>query len=166
MDKEEKQELCPDDISNLQEIEQEIEEVDPDALEDIPKAQKGRLLRAISMMVSSSHSGPLPRPEDLEKYNGIIPNGADRIMSMAEKQSQHRLEIEKSVIAANNRESGTGQWMGFILGVLCLSASVFLGLNGQPWLGGILGGSTIIGLATVFVLGKKAQHSNDENLED
>lgn len=145
------------DSSDLQEIENEIEEVDPDALEDISPQKKGQLLRAISVLQSSTHSGPLPSPDDLKKYNTIIPNGADRIMVMAERQNQHRIEIEKAVIKSNNHQSSTGQWMGFILGLGCISASVYMGVNNQPWLGGILGGSTIIGLVTVFVLGKKAQ---------
>lgn len=145
------------DLSDLQEIENEIEEVDPDALDDISPEKKGQLLRAFSVLQSSSHSGPLPSPDDLKKYDIIIPNGADRIMVMAERQNQHRIDIEKAVVKSNNAQSSTGQWMGFILGLVCISASVFLGIYDQPWLGGILGGSTIIGLVTVFVLGKKAQ---------
>ena len=100
----------PDSV-DLQEIENEIEEVDPDALEDISPEKKGQLLRAISILQSTSHSGPLPSPDDLKKYDVIIPNGADRIMIMAERQNQHRIDIEKSVIKSNNTQSGTGQWM-------------------------------------------------------
>lgn len=154
------------DSDELLEIENEIEEVDPEALEDISPEKKGQLLRAISVLQSSTHSGPLPSPDDLRKYDVIIPNGADRIMQMAEKQSEHRLGIEKSVIKANNRESSTGQWFGFILSVLFLCASVYLGVNGQPLLAGILGGTTIVGLATVFALGKRAQHMKEESRED
>jgi len=150
----------PDSV-DLQEIENEIEEVDPDALEDISPEKKGQLLRAISILQSTSHSGPLPSPDDLKKYDVIIPNGADRIMIMAERQNQHRIDIEKSIIKSNNTQSGTGQWMGFILGLGCICASVYLGVNNQPWLGGVLGGSTIIGLVTVFVLGRKAQKEED-----
>lgn len=150
----------PDSL-DLQEIENEIEEVDPDALEDISPEKKGQLLRAISILQSTSHSGPLPSPDDLRKYDVIIPNGADRIMVMSERQNQHRIDIEKSVIKSNNSQSSTGQWMGFILGLGCICASVYLGVNNQPWLGGVLEGSTIIGLVTVFVLGKKAQKEED-----
>ena len=40
-------------------------------------------------------SGPLPAPHDLEKYDKIIHNGAERIMSMAEKEQASRLEVAR-----------------------------------------------------------------------
>lgn len=148
-----------DDLENLelQAIEDEIEEIDAEVFEDIPAEKKGRLMRAMLIMRSSSHSGPLPCPEDLEKYNHIIPNGADRITIMAERQNFHRIEIEKVVVNSNNRQSSTGQWMGFLLALFCISSSVYLGAQGHDVLAGVLGGSTLISLITVFVLGKRAQ---------
>jgi uncharacterized membrane protein len=44
----------------------------------------------------SVHSGPLPPPEDLAKYNMIVPDAAERILRMAEKQQAHRMELETS----------------------------------------------------------------------
>ena len=43
-------------------------------------------------------SGPLPPPEILYQYNRIIPDGADRILSLVEKQQSHRMYLEKTVI--------------------------------------------------------------------
>ena len=37
------------------------------------------------MIAQRSHSGPLPHPDDLIKYDSIISDGAERIMQMAEK---------------------------------------------------------------------------------
>lgn len=42
--------------------------------------------------------GPLPPPDILEAYDKVVPNGADRIMSLAERQSQHRQDMEARVI--------------------------------------------------------------------
>ncbi|CAA0144328.1 DUF2335 domain-containing protein [Tenacibaculum maritimum] len=38
----------------------------------------------------SVYQGPLPKIEDLEKYNQIIPNGAERFMKMAEDEREDR----------------------------------------------------------------------------
>ena len=54
---------------------------DPSILEgilEIPEA------REMIVQQQKIHSGPLPAPEDIELYNKSIPNGADRIMKMAE----------------------------------------------------------------------------------
>ena len=52
----------------------------------------------IQASASSSFSGPIPPPALLQKYNEIIPNGAERILAMAEKQSAHREYLEKRVV--------------------------------------------------------------------
>ncbi|CAM3860400.1 DUF2335 domain-containing protein [Avibacterium endocarditidis] len=51
----------------------------------------------ISMMVQQqiSHSGPLPMADDMRKYNEVIPNGADRIMKLAENEQRNRYAIPK-----------------------------------------------------------------------
>lgn len=43
-------------------------------------------------------SGPLPPPDMLLKYNDIVPDGAERIIVMAEKQQNHRIYLEKLVV--------------------------------------------------------------------
>jgi len=149
---------------SLEAIENEIEELDPEALEHISEEAKNKILRAaraVSIRLASHHSGPLPRPEDLERYNLIIPNGAERIMAMTEKQSDHRMELEKGYMIANNSDSKRGQIFGFIISILFGSASVYLGIIGQPWLAGVLGGGTITGLVSVFVIGQRMQSKQD-----
>ena len=57
------------------------------------KDNEKKILAALSKM--ESHSGPLPDPKTLAYYNEIIPNGGDRIMTLLEKQTSHRMELEK-----------------------------------------------------------------------
>jgi uncharacterized membrane protein len=52
-----------------------------------------------------AHAGPLPNPETLAQYNDIIPDGADRIMKMAEGQASHRQKLEEYVIKTNSRRA-------------------------------------------------------------
>ena len=64
-------------------------------------------------------SGPLPSPADLEKFNQIIPNGADRIVAMTEKEQDHRIEYEKIGLSATISESRralgeTARYHGFV----------------------------------------------------
>ena len=41
------------------------------------------------------YSGPLPPPQMLEQYNRAVPNGAERIMAMAEKQAAEVISASK-----------------------------------------------------------------------
>src|SRR6202035_5535082 len=82
----------------VKEVEKLIQEKAPEILEAIPVGDRPKLAKIISETRISYRSGILPEPSELAAYNTIIPNGADRIMKMAEVQSAHRIEIEKAVV--------------------------------------------------------------------
>ena len=48
------------------------------------------LLRRTEHLQSSLFAGPLPPPEILEQYNRLVPDAAERILTMAETQAAHR----------------------------------------------------------------------------
>lgn len=75
------------DSPQLIQLEQEIISENPKLFEGITPKKKQELLKAISFtsIQQRTHSGPLPDAETLIKYDSVIPNGADRIMKMAEK---------------------------------------------------------------------------------
>ncbi len=54
---------------------------------EIPEKKKKEFIRMMVSARQTMFQGPLPPPELLEAYNKIIPNGAERIVAMAEKQS-------------------------------------------------------------------------------
>jgi len=108
----------------------------------------------------SIHSGPIPSPEALQKYNEIIPEGAHRIMKMAENQSEHRISIEKTVIKSQINQSKLGQILAFIVALVCLFVSWDLAKSGHEAVASIVGGATIIGLVTTFIYGKRKSNEN------
>lgn len=143
----------------------EIEEILEKVSESDRQFVLARLVQ-IKMSMKSHFVGPIPRPEDLERYNKIIPNGADRIMSRAEKQSDHRMQLEDKVISRQQNQSGRGQIFAFIISLLFLIAAWDLGKSGEPVLAGVIGGTTLVSLATVFIVGKKLSKSDkDEPVE-
>lgn len=73
-----------------------------------------------------SYQGPIPPPELLSQFDDIIPDGANRIMIMAEEQSKHRREIEANVVNANNRDSLLGVVFAGIMGLLAIVGSIWL----------------------------------------
>jgi len=110
-----------------------------------------------SVTQSVSFSGPLPPPGVLAQYNDVIPNGAERLMVMAEKQSAHRESLEAKVVAANVASQARGSHYAFIIClVTIIGGFVLIGMSKN-----IYGISAVIAslatLATVFVVAKRDQ---------
>ena len=100
-----------------------------------------------------SYSGPIPHPELLRRFDEVIPNGADRIMTMSENQSAHRQEIEKAVVKANNRDSLLGIIFAGLIGLFGLIIGGFLILKGKEISGGLFAGGTLASLVGLYLKG-------------
>lgn len=151
------QEQSSIDIENSKEalVEQVVES--PQLLErvlDTPNAQ--------FMIAQRSHSGPLPAPEDLSKYDSIIPNGAERIMQMAEKEQSFRHQRINTDNDASNSALKRGQYFGIlsVLGVLALSA--YLAYIGHPASATTVATVVVAAVAGVFVTGRFSDKKENE----
>jgi len=134
-----------------------VREVAPEALNKIPDEKKGLLVIKETTHVRSVRSAPLPEPSELAVYNQIIPNGADRIMKMAEAQTAHRIEIEKTVIFSQKNQAFRGQVFGLAIGLGGLSLATYAAMNGHDWFGGTIGSGTLVSLVYVFVQSREKQ---------
>lgn len=82
-------------------------------------------------------------------------------MKMAEKQQNHRMSLESSLVHSQSKQSILGQVFGLIIGLVGIGCGTFLAYSGETTVGGIIAGGTVISLVSVFVIGKKAQKSRD-----
>ncbi|HEV8657624.1 MAG TPA: DUF2335 domain-containing protein [Thermoanaerobaculia bacterium] len=95
--------------------------------------------------------GPLPPPAVLSGYNQALTDGAERIFRMAEKNQEHRHELETKVIEGNVRAQSRGQWFMFFISVLAITGGVYLISIGKDATGlGIIIGD-LVGLVGLFV---------------
>lgn len=104
-----------------------------------------------------SFSGPLPHPALLAKYNEVIPNGAERIMAMAERQSIHRESLEAQIVAENVASQKRGSIFAFIICLVALVGGFWLIATGKSADGLAAIISSLTALAGVFVYGKYQQ---------
>lgn len=83
----------------------------------------------------------LPAPEELARYEKVVPGGAERILEMAEQQSMHRREMEEKSVSAEIRGARIKQVLTF---VLALAAGVLGGAL-------LITGSELAGLMVILV---------------
>lgn len=92
--------------------------------------QRSLTIERRTEILEAYYSGPLPPPSLLRDYDEIVPGSADRIITLAEKQSNHRRELEAARIHADIGMSKTGMWLGFVLAlVFIVGAFVLIALG-------------------------------------
>jgi uncharacterized membrane protein len=128
----------------------------------IPSEQTQRDLVIQASSSSSSFSGPIPPPALLEKYNSLIPNGAERILAMAEKQSAHREYLEKRVVDGNVSNQTRGSYFGFIISLVAILSGVWLIDHGKSPEGLVAIIASLGGLVSVFFYSKYQQKKERE----
>jgi uncharacterized membrane protein len=99
----------------------------------------------------------------LRQYDAIIPNGADRILRLVEKQTDHRIDIEKKVIYSDARRA---DW-GLVAGVLVAGGGMGFGyallVHGLAVAGTGFAGSIVATIVGTFVYGTKSRR--EERIE-
>lgn len=108
------------------------------------------------------YQGPVPPPAILEQLERLLPGAADRIFTMAEKDqaASHDAQIkahERAKIIEKNlhKENMTALWMAYSICIAFVIGGAFLILNGFEKSGGILIGTTLIGIVVSFLNGQK-----------
>ncbi len=106
------------------------------------------------LVQSSFYSGPIPPPELFVGYEKALPGLADRIMTMSESQSAHRIKIESKVIKTDSLRSTLGLVFAFLIVVLGMILGAFLVYNDKP-ISGFVAMITPLGLVVgAFILQK------------
>lgn len=108
------------------------------------------------------HSGPLPLPEILAKYDAIVPGAANRIIVMAENQSTHRIAIEKLAVSSRARDSIAGIVCALIVSVVTISVGGLVIIHGYQFSGTFLSSSGLASLVGAFIYGTRSSREERE----
>lgn len=126
----------------------------------------------VSLLHQEFHSGPLPSPDTLKKYNDILPDAADRIFKMAEKSQVHRenidqqqMDIVKARVESEINKINKGQNFALIIALIGIAGAVTCAFLNQVAIGSFLGGSTVVTLVLLF-LSERWRKRKEENSED
>ena len=119
--------------------------------------EKNAAAAQLVSVAAKFHSGPLPPPEALQKYDQILPGAADRIIRMAESQHQHRQKLEKTVVESNAFSQKVGLILGFVIAMTAIVGGIWLAREGKSGSGVTAIIAALAALVGVFVYGKIEQ---------
>lgn len=118
------------------------------------------------IMQKASFSGPLPPPSILGDYNNVLEGSAERIMSLAEKEQEHRHYVEKKALNGHVNLDRRGQYLGFSVATFALGCATFLIANDYVISGTIIGSLDIVALVGVFVYGRHVSNKSESDSQD
>ena len=116
----------------------------------------------------TTFTGKMPHPELLKQYDVVVSGAAGRILAMAENEAKHRQSHESQALVANIeaqkkqlniveqqtkatfRSDAIGQFCGFVVSLICIAGAIYLALNGQLWVAGLLAGLPLAAIIRAF----------------
>lgn len=101
-----------------------------------------------------AYVSPLMHPDDLERYNAIIPNGAERFLKLLEEEQAERHRMELLKVEMEESRTKRGQYLAALLLLICVAAAMIVVLTGHDYRVAIaLVGSPIAAFLIAFVTG-------------
>jgi len=101
-------------------------------------------------VVSANWSGPLPPPGALQQFDTIIPNGAERIMGMVEREQLHRMELDKATVRAEILDTIGGKVLGAVMTLAAVAGAVYTASIGAHWAVSV----AIVGVPITALIGR------------
>ena len=158
---------------NQSEKKQEILEA-PDV--EVEEKEKEQVRQVVAEVIRSEFSGPIPPPSIIKGYEEILPGSADRILAMAEKQSDHRQEMDRKIVNTEARDSLLGILFAFMLGFGCILAAVVMVIL-VPKSAGVISGAVlgVTGIGSIIATfikstrgsyGRKKEERKNQNSEN
>lgn len=128
------------------------------------------LKQVVAEVIQSEFSGPIPPPSIIKGYEEVVPGSADRIIKMAEKQSEHRQQMEEIMIKTEARDSLLGILFAFVLGIGCIVASIVIVIavpeNAGAISGALIGMTGIGSIIVTFIKSTRGHYNKRPDNDD
>ena len=111
--------------------------------------------RLATIVRQEYYSGPLPHPKHIEYFESVLTGSADRILSMAERQQEHNISMDKTSLDASVIDERRGMiWGGALFAGLILCAFISAILTKSATIPTVFLGAAVIGGIALFVNGR------------
>ncbi len=124
-----------------------------------PPAPQPQTPAVAKAKVTAQFSGPIPPPALLQQYDAVVPGAAQRILAMAEEDARHLQQMERIALTGEQNEARRGQIFGIVATLSALATAVIALILGHDTAAIAIGSTTIVSLATIFVVGRVARET-------
>ncbi|MCL2717099.1 MAG: DUF2335 domain-containing protein [Alphaproteobacteria bacterium] len=146
----------------IQKLTESLSPLLQDKRNQIPKLKESISLAVVETTV---HRGPIPSPQQLGEYEAVLPGAADRILSMAEKEQSNRHRWWHRRLTWDVVISILSLSFGFILSLSLASGAIYCAVIGQPWVAGVLVGSSACGAVATLIRGRHLFGKDDNQAQ-
>ena len=126
------------------------------------KSTTAQLRNKDSHLTVSQHEtdAPIIPMAQIAQLKELHPERVDWVFQESAKESEFRRSETRRVNTFVAFERFAGIVSGFIIGVVALGISYALAMAGHDWVAGLVGGTTVVGLVSAFVIGARRKDSN------
>lgn len=110
-------------------------------------------------IASQAWQGPLPSPNDLERFDGVVPGLAERIVKMAESEGTHSRRVQLIAVTTASIAQVLGQVFALTVALAGLWAAYRLAMADHESVAIVVGGATITTIVAAFLQARRAQKS-------
>lgn len=103
---------------------------------------------------------PLLPVAHLEKLQEILPEKVDWVFEQTKTEGEFRRTEQRRINTFVFIERIVSIVSGLVIGALALGTSAYLALHGSEAVAAVIGGTTVVGLVTVFVIGSSKKNTN------
>src|ERR1043166_1237819 len=93
--------------------------------------------------------------DKIEKIGVGSPEIAKELLKEFQAYSAHLREMDRKALQAQIVVTYLGQVFGLLIGLTAIISGALTAYHGSQWAGGFIGGGGVIGLVSVFVLGRR-----------
>lgn len=112
---------------------------------------RGEVRQEVMQIMTSAWAGPTPSPETLKAFNEVNATFAERAFRMSENTVETANYERKKLVDGDVEAVRRGQWMAWIISVMCVAGAILCAVKGQEIVAGVLLGMPIMQSATSLV---------------
>jgi len=124
-----------------------LTEAEQKKLSEVLPPSGGQFMLQMAMQ-SESFSGPLPHPDQLNKFD---PETRKHIVQMAVDDQRHVHDMQRLSLNGAIQKDRRGQWMGFGIAIAGLGAAAIVAPF-APVVAGVIAAVDLVGMVAVFVV--------------
>lgn len=115
--------------------------------------REGHPVASFREVAASYFRGPLPSPDALREYDGVLPGLGERIVTNWEEESRHRRSLERRTVEAGIKNQSRGQIVAATIAISVALGGIVLIATGHSIAGLIALLPNLVALIGLFIYG-------------